>query len=81
MSCRFCVALFYSAAQNRLVVPAALIVLGLTVMGLASINLSGDLAQVLKEGQTTQVYWIQTGLFAGYFGLLVALYLGGEKAE
>jgi hypothetical protein len=43
------IALFYSAAQHRVVVPAALIVLGVTVMGLASVNESDALASVLSK--------------------------------
>jgi len=73
------VALFYSAAQHRTVVPAALIVLGVTVLGLASINLSDALAAVLQEGQSTTPYWIQTGLIAVYFTLLLVLYLRDKK--
>jgi hypothetical protein len=68
------VALFYSAAQHRTVVPAALIVLGVTVLGLASVNVSDALASVLKDGQSTTPYWIQTGLIAAYFVGLLALY-------
>jgi len=73
------VALFYSAAQHRTVVPAALIVLGVTVLGLASINMSDALAAVLQEGQSTTPYWIQTGLIAVYFTLLLVLYLRDKK--
>ncbi len=73
------IALFYSAAQHRAVVPAALIVLGVTVLGLASVNVSDALAQVLEKGQTTQSYWIETGLIAGYLVFLVALYLRDAK--
>ena len=40
------IALFYSAAQHRVVVPAALVVLGATVLGLASVNGSDALASV-----------------------------------
>ena len=69
------IALFYSAAQNRDVVPAALFVLAITVLGLASLNLSDDLASVLKGDQSTLPYWIQTGLIAGYFVMLLLLYL------
>ena len=73
------VALFYSAAYHRAVVPAALIVLGITVLGLASINVSDALANVLQEGQSTTPYWIQTGLIAMYFTLLLALYVHDKK--
>ena len=73
------VALFYSASQHRTVVPAALFVLGITVLGLASVNLSDALASVLQEGQSTTPYWIQTGLIAVYFTVLLVLYLRDKK--
>ena len=73
------VALFYSAAYHRAVVPAALIVLGITVLGLASVNLSDALANVLQEGQSTTPYWIQTGLIAMYFTVLLVLYVRDKK--
>ena len=68
-------ALFYTAARHRVVVPAALFTLGVTVLGLASINLSEALTSLLADGQTTTPYWIQTGLIAAYFLLLLVLYL------
>ena len=73
------VALFYSAAYHRAVVPAALIVLGITVLGLASVNVSDALTVVLQEGQSTMPYWIQTGLIAMYFTVLLVLYLRDKK--
>lgn len=72
------IALFYLAARHRVVVPAVLIVLGITVLGLVSVNLSDALATVLAEGQTTTPYWIQTGLIAAYLVMLLVLYLGNE---
>ena len=68
------IALFFSAARNRAVVSAALAVLGITVLGLASVNLSDALRSVLREGQTTFPYWIQTGLIAAYLVLLLVLF-------
>jgi len=73
------IALFYSAAQNREVVPAALIVLGVTVLGLASVNESDALASVLEESQSTLSYWVQTGLIAAYFVVLLVLYLRDKE--
>ena len=73
------IALFYSAAQHRVVVPAALIVLGITVLGLASVNESVALASVLEEDQSTLPYWIQTGLIAAYFIVLLVLYLRDKE--
>lgn len=45
-----------------------------TVLGLASINVSDALAQVLAEGQSTAPYWIQMGLFAIYWLVLAGLW-------
>ena len=73
------IALFYMAAQQRAVVPAALIVLGVTVLGLATVNESDALASVLGEGQSTLPYWMQTVLIAVYFVVLLVLYLHDEK--
>lgn len=75
------IALFYSAAQQRTVVPAALVVLGCTVLGLSSVNMSDALASVLQEGQSTLPYWIQTGLIGTYFVVLLVLYLGDGKGD
>lgn len=74
------IALFYSAAQHRSVVPAALIVLGVTVLGLASVNVSDALACVLDEGQPTTPYWIQTLLIASHFATLLVWYLRDKEA-
>lgn len=73
------IALFYSAEQYRGVVPAALIVLGITVLGLATVNVSDALASVPNEGQSTTAYWVQTGLIAAYFVALLLLYLRGKE--
>jgi hypothetical protein len=73
------IALFYSAAQHRVVVPAALVVLGATVLGLASVNGSDALASVLEEDQSTMPYWIQTGLIAAYFIVLLVLFLRDKE--
>jgi len=68
------VALFYQASRSRESIPAALVVMGLTILGLARINLSEDLAQVLEPGQSTMPYWIQVGLFAVYWLVLAGLW-------
>ena len=73
------IALFYTAAKHRVAVPAALVVLLVTVAGLASINISEALLSVLKEGQSTTPYWIQTGLIAVYFVWLLVLYIKDRK--
>lgn len=72
-------ALFYTAAKHRVAVPAALFVLAVTVIGLASVNVSDALLAVLEAGQGTMPYWIQTGLIAGYWVLLLFLYLRDDN--
>lgn len=72
--------LFWSAARERSVVPAALVALGVTVAGLAAVNLSDALAAVLN-GRSTQAYWWQTALFAGYWLGLAGLYRQARRAD
>lgn len=67
------VCLFASAARIREVVPAALVALGVTVLGLCAVNTSDALAAVL-DGRSTAVYWAQTGLIAVYAAVLMGLY-------
>ncbi len=69
------IALFYSASQHRSVALNAIIVLAVTVLGLSSVNSSGALASVLQEGQSTILYWLQTGAIAFYLAVLLVLYI------
>ena len=73
------VGLFYAASRDIAVVPVALAVLGATVLGLSSVNLSDALASVLAEGQSTWAYWAQTTAIAGYLAVLVVLYRGRSE--
>ena len=75
------VALFYSASRHRSVALNAIIVLAITVAGLSSVNLSSELESVLKEGQSTIPYWLQTGAIAGYLVLLLVLYIKDGKSR
>ncbi|KAE9632744.1 hypothetical protein [Parasedimentitalea maritima] len=68
------VALFYQAARRRDAVLTALVVMGVTILGLSSVNLSEALAEVLTSGQSTMPYWIQVALFAGYWLALFGLW-------
>ena len=74
------VCLFANAALHRSAVPAALVALGVTVLGLIAVNASDALRSVL-DGRSTLVYWIQTGLIAAYFVLLLGLYAAGGRAS
>jgi hypothetical protein len=74
------ICLFANAAVHRNAVPAALVTLGVTVLGLSAVNRSDALASVLN-GRSTLAYWMQTGLLAAYFALLLALYAAGERAS
>ena len=66
--------LFYAASQNRATIPAALVSLLATVLGLSYINSSDALGKVLNGGPTL-AYWAQTGLIALYLSLLSILFL------
>jgi len=73
------VCLFATAALHRSAVPAALVALGVTVLGLSAVNASEALGSVL-DGRSTLVYWLQTGLIAAYFALLLGLYAAIRRA-
>jgi hypothetical protein len=75
------VALFYSASKHRDVALNAIIVLGFTVLGLCVVNLSESLASVLAVGQSTLLYWLQTGAIAFYLVVLVVLYIGDGRTN
>lgn len=74
------VCLFANAALHRSGVPAALGALGVTVLGLSAVNASEALGSVL-DGKFTLVYWLQTGLIAVYFALLLGLYAAAARAS
>lgn len=74
------VCLFANAALHRSAVPAALVALGVTVLGLGTVNASEALGSVL-DGRSTLAYWTQTGLIAAYFVLLFGLYAANERAS
>ncbi len=69
------IGLFYAASRDIKVVPIALTVLGITVLGLVSVNLSDALASVMSKDQSTWPYWIQTGMIAAIWMFLTTLYL------
>ncbi len=73
------IGLFYSAAQSRSIALNAIIVLAVTVLGLASVNLSNALASVLKDGQSTLPYWLQTAVIASYLIVLIIFYIKDRK--
>ena len=73
------VCLFANAALHRSGVPAAVVALGVTVLGLSAVNVSDALRSVL-DGRSTLAYWLQTGLIAAYFALLLGLYAARERA-
>jgi len=67
------ICLFFSAARDLAQTPAALFALWATVLGLASVNLSSALQDVLG-GKSTAVYWLQTGLILVYAVVLSVLF-------
>ena len=73
------VALFYSASKHRDVALTAIIVLGLTVLGLSAVNVSDSLGSVLTADQSTVPYWLQTAAIALYLVVLLVLYIKDGK--
>lgn len=71
--------LFANAALHRTGVPAAILALGVTVLGLSTVNASDALGTVL-DGRSTLPYWLQTGFIAGYFIVLLVLHVATERA-
>lgn len=61
--------LFFAAARSRETVPAALVAIWITVLGLSAVNLS-DALQLVLSGKTTLPYWLQTAALAGYASAL-----------
>ena len=68
------IALFYLASKDRKNIPAALIVMVLTTLGLTSINLSSQLKVAMTDGQTLLPYWLETAFIASYLIALTVLY-------
>jgi hypothetical protein len=71
--------LFFAAAQNRPTVPAALIAITVTTLGLAAVNMSDALASVLN-GASKTAYWLQTVMIGVYAMWLTFFYLRGGTA-
>jgi len=74
------ICLFVNAALDRSAVPAAIVALGVTVLGLSAVN-SSDALEAVLDGRSTIVYWVQTGLIALYFILLVVLHAAGKRVS
>lgn len=74
------ICLFVNAALDRSAVPAAIVALGVTVLGLSAVNVSDALETVL-DGRSTLAYWTQTGLIALYWVLLSVLYAAGRRGS
>lgn len=74
------ICLFVNAAFDRNAVPAAIVAIGVTVLGLSAVNVSGALETVL-DGRSTLAYWAQTGLIALYCVLLIVLYAVGRRGS
>jgi hypothetical protein len=74
------ICLFVNAALDGSAVPAAIVALGVTVLGLSAVNGSDALETVL-DGRSPIAYWMQTGLIALYFILLIVLYAVGRRGS
>ena len=66
--------LFFAAFKHRAVLPAVLVAMAGTTLGLSAVNLSGDLQEKI-EGASTLAYWLQTGMIGGIGAWLGLLYL------
>ena len=75
------IGLFHAASRHMAVVPTALAVMAMTVLGLSAVNMSDALASVMGPDNSLTPYWVQTGLIAGYFLALVGLYLKACKTN
>lgn len=75
-------ALFFVASRDRAVVPFALTSIWATVIGLAYINQSSELAEVLG-GRSTTIYWLQTAALAALAAVLTGLFMKerGSRAQ
>ena len=67
------ICLFASAARSRETVPAALVAIWVTVLGLSAVNLSSAL-QLVLAGRSTALYWLQTGALAIFALALTVLW-------
>ncbi len=66
--------LFFATSRHKLLLPYTLVALWITIFGLSYINQSADLALVL-DGQSPQIYWLQTAAFAALALVLTILAL------
>ena len=69
------IGLFYAASRDITVVPVALSVLTVTVLGLSAVNVSDALNSLLTAEQSTWPYWAQTAMLAVILASLWGLYL------
>lgn len=75
------IGLFWAAAFDRSVARIAILVLAVTVLGLASVNTSEALSSVMSPELSTAPYWAQTLAIGLYLLLLVFLYIRDGKSQ
>lgn len=75
------IGLFWSAAFNRSVALTAILVMTITVLGLAAVNVSEALSTVMSPEQTTLPYWAQTIAIGLYLAWLSILYIRDGKSR
>ena len=71
--------LFFAASRHLAIVPAVLVAMTGTVLGLSAVNVSEDLARLIGEASRT-AYWLQTGMIAGLLVWLGALYAMSRRS-
>jgi hypothetical protein len=70
--------LFFAASRQISVVPAVLVAMAGTVLGLSAVNLSADIGRLIGDA-SRMAYWLQTGMIAGLLAWLGALYAMARK--
>ena len=73
------ICLFVAAARMPAIVPAVLVAMWVTVLGLCSVNLS-DALQTVLSGKATLPYWLQTAMIAGFAASLTIFWLRSRAA-
>ena len=75
------IALFIGASKHRDIALYAIIIMGITTLGLAHVNVSHALTSILSEDHATWSYWLQTSAIAAYTLVLSLLYFNDGKEK
>ena len=75
------IALFIGASKHRDIALYAIIVMAITTLGLAYVNLSSALKNVMSADNATLPYWLQTIAIACYTAVLGLLHFNTEDKK